>query len=148
MILGLALYSLTKRNTLLRVLLSLQGVAIMLLPEILLLFYLAQLYGKLLILAIVCATSLGGLYLITNSIFHATKKMQGSITDGVFRKNEFGILYTLLLCGLLLILPGFITDIIGLFIYLPPIRLMVSKIFTQRLSADIRQAYCYNKLYS
>ena len=142
------LYNLTRRYTLIKILLCLEVIAILLLPEILLLFYLAQLYGKLLVLAIICITSLAGLYLVTNSIFHITKKIRLSINNGLFKEHEFGMLYALLLCGCLLILPGFITNIVGILLFIPPVRLVTAKILTKRLAVDMQRAYCYMKLYS
>ena len=97
-------------------------------------------------MAIICATSLGGLYLATNAILHITKKIRLNIHNGILKKQEYGELYALLLCGFLLMLPGFITTVIGLVLFTPPIRSFLVKMLTKRLADNITQAYCYAKL--
>lgn len=43
----------------------------------------------------------------------------------------------ILFAGILMIIPGLITDVIGLFLFLPPVRWIVRKLFLQNLYFDI-----------
>lgn len=73
------------------------------------------------VIALVLATGIIGAELIRREGRHVIKKLQRSVTGGEVSRNmlEGGII---VLCGLLLLTPGFISDILGFLLILRPLR--------------------------
>ncbi|MBJ3814044.1 membrane protein FxsA [Shimwellia pseudoproteus] len=94
----------------------------------------AHVLGVLLTLLLVIFTSMVGFSLIRNQGFKNLMLMQQKIAEGVSPAAEMIKSVSLIIAGLLLVLPGFFTDFLGLLLLLPP----VQKHLTLRLMPYLR----------
>ena len=69
--------------------------------------------------------------------FRVIQKIQDNLNHGVMPSSELldGVL--ILAGGLLLLTPGFITDIFGLFLLIPPTRALVKFLFKKKLQSKM-----------
>jgi UPF0716 protein FxsA len=76
-------------------------------------------------LLVLIALSLGGVWLAKLAGFGVLARMRGQVAQGVLPGNEMldGVL--VFIAGVLLLVPGFVTGIIGLVLLVPPVRVAV-----------------------
>jgi len=96
--------------------------------EISIFIQVAHIFGVLLTLVLVIFTSVIGMSLVRNQGFKNLMLMQQKMAAGESPAAE------LIIAGLLLLLPGFFTDFLGLLLLLPP----VQKLLTVRLMPHLR----------
>ncbi len=94
----------------------------------------AQVIGVLLTLVLVIFTSVIGMSLVRNQGFKNFILMQQKISEGENPAAEMIKSASLIIAGMLLLLPGFFTDFLGLLLLLPP----VQKLLTVRLLPHLR----------
>ncbi|POP40851.1 membrane protein FxsA [Superficieibacter electus] len=90
--------------------------------------------GVLLTLLLVIFTSFIGMSLVRNQGFKNFLLMQQKMAAGESPANEMIKSVSLIIAGLLLVLPGFFTDLLGLLLLLPP----VQKHLTLKLMPHLR----------
>ena len=85
----------------------------------------AHLIGGLQTILLLIALSLGGVWLAKLAGFGVLARMRGQVARGVVPGNEMldGVL--VFVAGVLLLVPGFVTGIIGLVLLFPPVRVGV-----------------------
>jgi UPF0716 protein FxsA len=106
---------------------------------------LGQWYGKYVVLAATASTGLIALFFLLNSVGATMKRMRNNIAADTFPKREYAQLAGLLVAGVLLLLPGFFTDALGVVAYLPPVRRLIGRAVTSRHTSFLREAYEYQK---
>ena len=83
--------------------------------------------GVLNTISIILVTAIVGIFLVRRQglslLFNAQKNMR----DGIFPSQEIKGAIFLLISGLLLITPGFFTDVIGFLCFLSPVQNFISK---------------------
>ncbi len=102
--------------------------------------------GRYLALAVVSSTGLVGLFFLANSILSTLAAVRGSIRAGVFPRRDFARLGSLFIAAGLILLPGLVTDMIGVFMYLPPIRVGLGLLLIRPLDTQLWQIYEHVKL--
>ena len=102
--------------------------------EISIFIQVAHVFGVLLTLVLVIFTSVIGMSLVRNQGFRNLMLMQQKIAEGESPAAEMIKSVSLIIAGLLLLLPGFFTDFLGLLLLLPP----VQKLLTVRLMPHLR----------
>ncbi len=117
------------------------------LAEIVLLFYLGDYIGNYLILSVVAVTGLLGVFVIFSEAGKSIDKIMEKVREGYYPSDEFAAFAGILLCGVLLVSPGFITDCLGILFLLPTFRRPVGTIITTRMPARLKELYEYLKLY-
>lgn len=115
--------------------------------EVLLFFHAGAEFGNYFILACAAATGLLGLFIATSQAWRTIRKLRFKIQTGVYPEKEFQHLAGILLASFLLLIPGFITDALGLLFYLPFIRNLVGRGITKPMDHRLKQAYEYLKMY-
>ncbi len=85
--------------------------------------YKAQLL--LIIMGLLCGI---GALITLNSIVSRIRRIQQSIYTGMLVYKQFSEILVLCIAGTLMVLPGFITFIVGFIIYANPIRLMCARV--------------------
>jgi len=90
------------------------------------------------LLLIILTTALG-FYILKQENFEIMKEIQTSIQKGQPPMVDFMTSSVVMIGGLLLIIPGFITDIIGLLCLIPKLRLSLLKIFSKTNIIKIRK---------
>lgn len=95
--------------------------------ELWLLFRLGELFGLVTTIVVVLLTGMLGAALARWQGFQAMFRIQNEMRAGKMPAQAIGDGVMILVAGVLLITPGVITDIVGLAMLLPPVRLVVRK---------------------
>lgn len=115
--------------------------------EILLLFYLGEFLGRYLTLAIAAATGLLGFFLAYGVVRRQIIEIKMRIQEGAYPGKGFMGLAGSLAGSICLITPGFATDILGLFFFLPLFRDALGNMVIRKLEIQTKELYEYLKLY-
>lgn len=102
--------------------------------------------GVYLALAMEAVVALGALIIVGSTIHHQIQHLHRSAREGSFEPKQYARLAAYVVAGVLLVLPGFATDVMGLLIYTPPGRLLFVAIFLRRNRDRIPVVYEYFKL--
>ena len=114
--------------------------------EIALLLYLKTYFGSYLLLAVVLATGLLGICIAWRQIVLALQSMRHQVDEGRYPEDGFAELAGSLFTGLLLVTPGFVTDVLGLLLIVAIIRRGVGRLITSKLEVRLKELYEYMKL--
>lgn len=134
------------RHFLVKILLLIQLFAIITVPELLLLFYLAQQFGKFVIVALMLTSSLLGLFIITNSMSTLVRRIRRRLNNGGATHQELSALMLLMISGCFLIMPGFISFAFGVLIYYTPLNLVLRNALRKKYTSLIRALHYYIKI--
>lgn len=96
--------------------------------ELWLLFQLSGMFGFWTTIFVVLLTGMLGAVLAKMQGWHTMFKIQNSLRAGQLPAKEMGDGVLILIAGVLLITPGVITDIVGLSLLVPPVRITVRKL--------------------
>ena len=111
------------------------------------LLQLVELVPKHILMAVVTATGVCGLFLVFLVIRSVLETMHGRIKDGYYPGVEFFELAGLLIAGVLLITPGFVGDVVGLLLLLPALRRAIGRLVAGSMEERFKELYEYLKLY-
>ena len=117
------------------------------LAEIVLLLYMGGVFGKYLTLACAASTGLLGVLMAMHQFRSVLKDLKAKVKQGVFPEREFISIVGILAGGIFLLTPGFITDLFGFFLFVPPFRNMIGRFVTKRMDKQLKEVYEYLKLY-
>lgn len=84
-------------------------------------------FGTLNTVLMIIATGVGGAYLAKHQGLKTLERVKHSLSQGYMPNEEYLDGLCILLGGLLLLAPGFITDLLGLALLLPPTRKFLKK---------------------
>ena len=141
-----ALIRFLDRGFLLRSLLLLMLYSLVPFGESFLLLMLNAYLGIYLLLAMVASSTLLGFFLIVRPITAILAEIDKSVEAGYFPDEPFAMLAGTLVSAVLLLTPGFVTDTIGLLIFLPFLRRWVGRLITKRMDSRLKGLYEYIKL--
>ena len=94
-------------------------------------------YNSLILLALILASIVLGIILMRWEGSICWKRILYMERHNISSTDEMRDGVLILFAGILMIIPGLITDVIGLFLFLPPIRWIVRKLFLQNLYFEI-----------
>jgi len=117
------------------------------LVEIFLILHVSGIIGNYLVIALTAAASLLGILIAFSQIEGLVKQVKKRLKNGEYPGKEFIGIAGVVAGGLLMITPGFITDAIGLFLFIPIVRNGVGKIITSKMDNQLKDIYEYLKLY-
>lgn len=120
--------------------------SLMPLLEFLLILRLAEEIGRYLILAYLAVTGLGGLVLYYGLIKGILRQIHGSIREGLFPGEGFKNLCGAIAGALFLLMPGFVTDLIGLLAVVPFIRKAYGFLLYRPFRTAFEEGYQYLRL--
>ena len=83
--------------------------------------------GTLNTISIILLTAIIGIFFLRRKSFSLIFNAQENLKNGIFPTNEIKGAIFLLVSGLLLITPGFFTDVIGFLCFLSPVQNFISK---------------------
>jgi UPF0716 protein FxsA len=115
--------------------------------DVYVLLQLAELVSKHVLMAVVTATGMFGLFLAFLVIRGVLDTMHARIKAGYYPGVEFFELAGLLVAAVLLITPGFIGDVLGLFLLLPGLRRAIGRWVAASMEERFKELYEYLKLY-
>ncbi|TVQ38278.1 MAG: FxsA family protein [Spirochaetaceae bacterium] len=116
------LLQLFSRGYIVRLFMLLLLLSVPLIADGFLLLLLAERCGRYLALAICASTGFFGLFFLINSVSTTLHTLRIRVSQGEYPRRQYHDVAALLIAALLLIIPGFFTDLIGLLFYLPPLR--------------------------
>ena len=90
--------------------------------------------GVLATIGLILLTAIGGALLLRVQGFGALRRVQADMDAGRDPGREIVSGVMILFAGMLLLLPGFLTDIVGLLLFLPPVRTFVWRRLKNRIS--------------
>ena len=134
------------RNFLFRVILALLLYSLVPLGEIFLFLYLGDLIGNYLILLLAAVAGLPGVLIALGQIRRTLDHLKAKIRDSAYPGGEFVDLVGILIGSLLLLTPGFVTDVVGYLLLVPFLRDRLAKVIARKLDSHFREVYEYLKL--
>ena len=115
--------------------------------EVYIYIFLSDHISSYLMIAALTGSSLIGLILSYPVIKFRLKIIKQLINEGYYPEKEFYRLAGILVAGVLIITPGFIGDLAGLFILLPGISRKTGYVITRPIEDKMKELYEYMKLY-
>ena len=95
-------------------------------------------------IALLLLVSALGAVLVKREGLRVLRRMQEQVAAGNMPSNELLDAVCLLLAGVLLLVPGFVTDAVGLLLLLPPFRLILRGYLKRRNGRKIRVVATYS----
>ena len=117
------------------------------LAEIFLLIYLGDRIGNYFTLALAALTGLIGMLFALRGFRRNLEILKTKIRAGEYPGEEFVTLTGIFLAAVLLLTPGFITDVLGLLLFVPVIRSGLGRLLIRLTRTDLKELYEYLKLY-
>ncbi len=117
------------------------------LSEIFLLIYLGGRIGNYLTLALAALTGLLGMVVALRAFQKNLASLKDRIRQGAYPGREFVNLTGIIIGGLLLLTPGFITDFCGFLLFVPVVRNAAGGAVVSRMQNSLKDLYEYLKLY-
>jgi UPF0716 protein FxsA len=96
--------------------------------------------GALPTLALLMAFTIGGAWLVKRAGVGAWSRFRSQVQTGVLPTNELLDGLLILVAGLLIIFPGFVTDVIGLLLLIPPSRSLARWALARRYRVRLQAA--------
>ena len=115
--------------------------------EIFLILYLGGRLGNYLTLAVAASTGLVGVLMSLVRLRETNRRLRAKIRAGEYPVGEFVELAGVLCSAVLLLTPGFGTDLLGLLLFVPPVRGAVGRALTRRFDRHLKEVYEYLRLY-
>ena len=109
--------------------------AVVALAEMATFFWVESKIGLMWALALALFTALLGSFLVRRAGLAVLGRIQQKMSQGQIPGRELGDGAAILVSGAFLISPGFITDILGFLLLVPPVRDLVYRLVSKRLSA-------------
>lgn len=141
------LLKLFDRDFVVRLLLLVLLYSLVPIAETLLLEYVGSLLGNYLTLAVAASTGLLMLPVALKEFHSRLNALKTKARNGTYPLTEFMALGGVLIGAILILTPGFITDVIGFLFFFPPLRNWVGIAVTRALHLNLKELYEYLKLY-
>ncbi len=97
----------------------------------------ARQIGVYLALAIEATTAIAALVIVGSSINRHLARIHKNALNGRFDPHAYARFFTIVIAGVMLVVPGFASDLIGLVMYLPPTRRLFVAIAARILGARL-----------
>jgi len=117
------------------------------LGEIFLFLYLGELVGNYLVLAVAALLGLIGVLIAMKQAQSVLTRLKVKIKQGLYPGAEFVNLVGILFGAIFLLTPGFVTDLLGFLLFIPPFRDVLGRAVTKKLDRNFKEIYEYLKLY-
>ena len=111
--------------------------------EVWILLQIADLAGLLNTIGLLILTSIIGALLVRREGISVFRKAKNEITQGQMPEKQILDGFLILLGGVLMLTPGFFTDIIGFLLLFPPTRLLLRTVVIKRLNSRISNPNSY-----
>lgn len=92
------------------------------------------------------SVAIGAAIILGNSIHHHLRRIHREARTGEFRPRHYGRLLAIVIGAVLLVIPGFVSDALGLVLYLPPGRHLFGWIISATHRETLHTVYEYFKL--
>jgi UPF0716 protein FxsA len=102
--------------------------------ELYVLIQVGRVVGALPTVALLIAVSAAGAWLVKREGLNTIRRAQAQLRDGRVPAGELVDGVLIVLAGALLVSPGFVTDLAGILLLLPPVRLALRRFARRRLA--------------
>ena len=119
------------------VIVVLLGLAVLAVAELYVIVQVASAIGALETIALLVVMTIVGIWLVKRVGIQLLGRLQAQAAAGKVPTDQLIDGPLLLLAGLLILIPGFITDVAGLLLLLPPTRALVRKMFRGTLAGRV-----------
>ena len=118
---------------------ALLAVAFLVVPllELFVIIQVGSAIGALNTIGVLITVSLVGGWLVKREGVAVIRRVQGSLDAGIVPTTEVVDGFLILLGGALMLTPGFLTDVVGLGLLLPPVRAVVRRILRRRFTLRV-----------
>ena len=123
------------------------GLSLVILGEFFLVEFISGFWGVYFTLAVAAVTGLAGVFLSYREIAARITLIKQGVIDGIFLEKDMIQLAGAIVAGLLLLLPGFITDFFGALGFFSVVRMLYGRLATYRLSPKLNMIYEHMRLY-
>lgn len=103
-------------------------------------------FGVYFTIAMAGVTGLFAIPFVLSSARGGLLRLELQLREGAYSRREFGDLLSVVLAGVLLVVPGFITDALGLAVFLQPLRRGLGILLARMLDRQLRLSYEYLKM--
>jgi UPF0716 protein FxsA len=117
------------------------------LGEIVLILFVGDIIGRYLTLALAASSGLFGVLVAARQLRVLLEAARRKIRSGVYPGAEFVEIAGVLVGAVLLMTPGFVTDAMGLAMFVPGVRRSIGRLITRRLERRLKEIYEYLRLY-
>ena len=122
-------------------------VSLVFIAEIFLIQFVGGLIGSYFTLAVVALTGLAGLFLSYYDISSIITVLKEKAADGEFPEREMFSFSGALLGGLFLLIPGFLTDFLGLIALFPVVKMLYGRVLLHGRADSMHELYEYLRIY-
>ena len=136
-----------EREAVLKILFFVLLYSILPLMEIVLLIYLGDMTGNYLMLAIAASTGFVGVFVAFGQLRSTIRDLKSKVANGEYPGAEFVSIAGVLVGAMFLLSPGFITDFMGLLLFVPGVRNGMGRMVIRKLKVDMKETYEYLRLY-
>lgn len=138
----------TGKDLLFKLILVLLLYSLVPLAEIFLFIYLGELIGNYLVLTLAAVAGMGGALIAIGQARKTIERLRAKIRQGKYPGREFVDLAGIIVGGILLITPGFMTDLFGYLLMIPALRDLLGGFITRKLDRNFKELYEYLRLSS
>ena len=118
------------------------------LAEIFLFIYLGELIGNYLVLVIAAVAGMAGALIALSQVQRARERLRVKLRAGTYPGREFADMAAILVSGVLLITPGFVTDLLGYLLMIPALRDALRGLIAKKLDKSFKDIHAYLRLSS
>jgi UPF0716 protein FxsA len=111
------------------------------LAEVFLFLYLGNLIGNYLVLIMTAVAGVAGALIALDQARRAIPRLRARLREGHYAERELGECAALIVAGIFLITPGFLTDIAGYLLLIPGIRVGVSRRLARLIQKHDKDIY-------
>jgi UPF0716 protein FxsA len=116
------------------------------LAEIIFFIYLSNLIGKWLILVVAAVAGLPGVLIAHNQLQGILGRVRAKMSSRQYLGSEVVQLLALLAGGILLVTPGFLTDVLGYLLMVPSLRNFFGRALIRKMKRERRDFFDYLRL--
>jgi len=131
----------------LKFLITIMLISVLPIAEVYLYILLSGVLSPYIMIASLTGSSLVGLILSYGVIKSKLKKIKNLINEDEFPESDFYKLAGVFLGSVLIIVPGFIGDLLGLILFIPGISRKIGYLLTKPMGGKVKELYEYLKLY-
>lgn len=106
----------------------------------------SSVYGVFMVLGVSAAIGLGGILLVLGAVDATLEHLRDRVREGRYPSREYCELAALIAGGVLIAIPGLVTDALAVVLYIPPFRRFAGMLLVRPLRSKLKDVYEYLKL--
>jgi UPF0716 protein FxsA len=116
------------------------------LAEIVFFIYLTSLIRNWLVLVVAVLVGLPGVLIAQSQLREILERLTGRIRSGQYPGKEFVDLLGILVAGIFLVTPGFLTDVLGYLLLVPLLRTVLARALARKLDKGLKEVFDFLRL--